>query len=145
MKVSCLREMTNNMYLYHGSTKKISKLKRQQAFAPPGRPPKEGRNAIYLTPDFAFALISGARPEGITEVNHDDRTIHFENPDKFDSNMDVYIYVVDSSQIPDDKKIQVVINGKIDNTQIAVDLDELEPLRVERHKAGEVFQYYNVI
>ena len=133
------------MYLYHGSRFLQKKLKRQQAYAPAGRPSEEGLNAIYLTQDFAFALVSGARPEGITEVNHDDRTVHFENQDKFDSNMDVYIYVVDSSQIPEDKKIQVVINGKIDNTQIAVDLDEIEPLRVERHKAGEVFQYYKVI
>ena len=127
------------MYLYHGSRFLQKKLKRQQAYAPAGRPSQEGLNAIYLTPDFAFALVSGARPEGITEVNHNDRTIHFENPDKFDFNMDVYIYVVDPSQIPDDKKIQ------IDNWQIAVDLDEIEPLKVERHKAGEVFQYYKVI
>ena len=133
------------MYLYHGSRFLQKKLSRKQAYAPAGRPSQEGLNAIYLSPDFAFALVSGARPEGVTKVDHNNRTVHFENQEKFDPNMDVYIYVVDSSQIPDDKIIHVVINGKIDNSQIAVDLDEIEPLKVERHKAGEVFQHYKII
>ena len=138
MKVSCLREMTNNMYLYHGSAKKFSKLKRQQAFSPAGRPPEEGRNAIYLTPDFAFALISGARPEGITEVNHNARTVRFENPEKFDQRRKVYIYFINPFKIPKDKIIW------IDERQVAVDLDEIEPDRVEIHYAIEVVKYYKI-
>ena len=127
------------MYLYHGSKRKLSKLTRQKAYALPGEPSEEGLNVIYLTSDFAFALVSGARPEGITEVNHNERTIHFENPEKFDPEMKIYIYFVDSSKIPDDKKKQ------IDKWQIVVDLDEIEPDKVEVHKASEVSQYYKII
>lgn len=135
--VSCLREI-KNMHLYHGSKKKLSKLTRQQAYAPPGEPSEEGLNVIYLTPDFAFALVSGARPQGITEVNHKERTIRFQNPEKFDPEKEVYIYIVDSSKIPPDKQKQI-------ENQVVVDLDEIVPDKVEVHKASEVYQYYKVI
>lgn len=127
------------MYWYHGSKNLFPNLIRQKAWGPTGTPKKESLNMIYLTPDFAFALVSAARPEGITEVNHNERTVHFENPDKFDPDREVYIYFVDSSKIPDDKKIW------IDKWQIAVDLDEIEPDKVETHKAGEVSQYYSIV
>jgi hypothetical protein len=128
------------MYLYHGSKKRLSKLTRQQAWAPPGRPNEERLNAIYLTPDFAFALVSGANPEDqITEVNYKEQTIHFESPDKFNPEQTVYIYVVDSTKIPPDKQKQ------IDDWQVVVDLDEIEPDRVEVHKASEVYKHYKVI
>jgi len=141
MKVSCLREMTNNMYLYHGSTKKLSKLKRRQAFAPAGRPSEEACNAIYLTPDFAFALISGASPlDQITEVNHNERTVHFENPEKFNPEQTVYIYIVDSRKIQADKQKWID-----DDRQVVVDLDEIKPDKVEVHKASEIYQYYKVV
>lgn len=128
-----------SLYLYHGSEKLLSKLTRQQAFAPSGEPSEEGLNAIYLTPDFAFALVSGARPEGITEVNHEKRTVRFENPDKFDLKRKVYVYFVNPFKIPKDKIIW------IDERQVAIDLDEIEPDRVETHKAIEVFKYYEII
>jgi len=129
------------MFLYHGSAKKFSKLKRQQAFAPAGRPSEERRNAIYLTKDFAFALISGASPlDQITEVNHRERTVHFENPEKFNPEQTVYIYIVDSTKIPVDKQEWID-----DNRQVVVDLDEIEPDRVEDHKASEIYQYYKVV
>jgi len=124
---------------YHGSKKLVSVLKRQQAWGPPGTPEKESLNMIYFTPDFAFALVSAARPEGITEVNHNERTVHFENPDKFDPEKEVYVYIVDPSKIPDNKKIW------IDKWQVAVDLDEIKPDKVEKHKSGEVSQYYSII
>jgi len=127
-----------NMW-YHGSKKKLNALKRQQSWGPPGTPKEESLNMIYLTPDFAFALVSAARPEGITEVNHNERTVHFENPEKFDPELEVYIYFVDPSKISDDKKTW------IDKWQIAVDLDEIKPDKVETHKAGEVSQYYSII
>ena len=127
-----------NMHLYHGSKKRLSKLTRQQAWGPPGTPKEESLDMIYLTPDFAFALVSGARPEGITEVNHKERTVHFENPEKFDPEKEVYIYIVDSSKIPSDKQKQI-------ENQVVVDLDEIVPDKVEVHKASEVYQYYKVI
>jgi hypothetical protein len=127
------------MYWYHGSKSLFPNLKRQKAWGPLGTPKEESLDMIYLTPDFAFALVSAARPEGITEVNHNERTVHFENPDKFDPDREVYIYFVDSSKIPDDKKTW------IDKWQVAVDLDEIKPDKVETHKAGEVSQYYSIV
>ena len=127
------------MYWYHGSKKLVTALKRSQAWGPPGTPKEESLNMIYFTPDFAFALVSAARPEGITDVNHDERTVHFENPDKFDPEKEVYIYMVDPSKIPDDKKLWV------DKWQVAVDIDEIKPDKVERHKAGEIYQYYSIV
>lgn len=124
---------------YHGSKVLVSVLKRKQAWGPPGAPKEESLNMIYLAPDFAFALVSAARPEGITEVNHKERTVHFENSDKFDPEKEVYIYMVDPSKIPDDKLCW------IDRWQIGVDLDEIKPDKVETHKSGEVSQYYSII
>ena len=125
--------------MYHGSKRLVSTLKRQKAWGPPGTPKEESLNMIYLTPDFAFALVSAARPEGVTTVNHNERTVHFENPEKFDLEREVYVYVIDMSKIPEDKIIQ------IDELQIAVDLDEIVPVEVKKHKAGEVSQYYSII
>ncbi len=138
--VSSLAGDVNTMNLYHGSTQKFEKLKRKQAWAPSERPKEEKRKAIYLTPDFAFALISGARPiDQVTEVNFDERTVHFEKPEKFNPEQIVYIYVVDSTKIPADRQEQS------DKWQVVVDLDEIEPERVETHKASEIYQYYKVI
>lgn len=114
--------------LYHGSKRLVPMLKRSQAWGPPGTPKKESLDMIYFTQDFAFALVSAARPEGI-----------FENPNKFEPEKEVCIYMVDPSKIPDDKKILV------DEWQVAVDLDEIKPDKVERHKSGEVSQYYSII
>ena len=77
-----------------------------------------------------------ARPEGITDVYNDRRLVHFENPDKIDPKREVYIYFVNPSRIPDDKKII------IDEWQVAVDLDKITPDKVEKHEAGEFWQYY---
>ena len=127
------------MYWYHGSKKLLSALKRKKAWGPPGTPKEESLNMIYLTPDFPFALVFAAGPKGVTEVNHNERTVHFENPDKFDSEQEVYVYLIDPSKIPEEKKIW------IDEWQVAVDLDEVIPDKVEKHKAGEVSQYYKII
>jgi len=124
---------------YHGSEKKFDALKRHQAWAPLEASTQESLSAIYFTPDFAFALVVAAGPEGINEVNYGEKTVLFENPEKFDPEKEVYIYVVDSSKIPDDKKII------IDPWQVAVDLDEITPDKVEVHLAGEILNYYSVI
>jgi len=80
-----------------------------------------------------------ASPEGINEVNHGEKTVRLENPEKFDPEKEVYVYVIDPSKIPDEKKILV------DQFQVAVDLDEVVPDRVEIHKAGELLQCYSII
>ena len=125
--------------LYHGSEKKLDVLKRHQAWAPLGAPAGDSLDMVYFTPDFAFALVIAAGPEGINEVNYHERTVRFENPDKFDPEKEVYIYMVDPSKIPDDKKIWV------DKWQVAVDLDEIAPDKVKRHRAGEILRYYSII
>ena len=125
--------------LYHGSDKKFDVLKRHQTWGPPGTPMQESLNVIYFTPDFAFALVVAAGPEGINEVNYGEKTVRFENPEKFNSEKEVYIYVVDPSKISDEKKIL------IDPWQVAVDLDEIKPDKVEKHKAGELLKYYSII
>src|SRR3989344_3776415 len=117
---------------YHGSEKKLDVLKRHQAWGPPGTPASESLNVIYFTPDFAFALVCGGGPEGINEVNHGEKTVRFENPEKFAPGKEVYVYVVDPSKIPDEKKILV------DPWQVAVDLDEIKPDKVETHESGEI-------
>ena len=63
------------MYLYHGSKDPFSILKKQKAHAPPGRPLEEALEAIYLTPDFLFALACAARPPGTSDI--DLTTAHF--------------------------------------------------------------------
>jgi hypothetical protein len=128
------------MNLYHGSKTKVMQLERHKATGSPGTPENESLDAIYLTTDFAFALISGAQPNNqITTVNFGERTVHFEKPDEFDPELIVYIYIVDSSKIPFDKQKQ------IQNQQVIIDLNEIVPDRVETHKASEIYQYYKVI
>ncbi len=124
---------------YHGSEKKLDVLKRHQAWGPPGTPSEESLNVIYFTPDFVFALVIAAGPEGINEVDYGEKTVRFENPEKFDLEKEVYVYVVDPSKIPDKRKILV------DPWQIAVDMDEILPDRVEIHKAGEISNYYRIL
>lgn len=124
------------MYWYHGSNRLFAEITRRKPACLSGVPKGEVLNMIYLTPDFAFALVMAARPEGITDVYNNRRMVRFENPDKIDPKREVYIYFVNPSRIPDDKKI------RIDEWQVAVDLDEIMPDKVEKHEAGEFWQYY---
>ncbi len=127
------------MYLYHGSKQLFEKLKKQKAQAPPGRPPEEALDAIYLTPDFLFALACAARPPGVSNIDLTARTIRFENPDLFQPDETIYIYFVDPTKIPEDKKVHV------DSYQVAVTLNEIVPDKIETYKSGDVFQHYKYI
>ena len=127
------------MYLYHGSKKLFPKLKKQKAHAPQGRPPEEALEAIYLTPDFLFALACAARPPGGSNIDLTERIICFENPDQFEPNETIYIYFVDSTKISEDKKIE------IDPWQVAVTEDEITPEKVETYKSGDLLKHYRVI
>lgn len=127
------------MYLYHGSKQSFPKLKKQKAHAPPGRPPEEALEAIYLTPDFLFALACAARPPGISNIDLTNRTICFENPDQFEPDEIIYIYFVDPTRIAEDMKIH------IDSYQIAVTEDEITPDKIETYKSGDLLKHYKVI
>ena len=135
------------MYLYHGSKESFPKLKKRKAHAPPGRPPEEALEAIYLTPDFLFALFCAASPPGTNKMGMTERdktetverVVSFENPDQFEPDETIYIYFVDPAKISEDKKIY------IDPLQIAVTEDEITPEKVETHKSADLLKHYRVI
>ncbi|MFH1036460.1 MAG: hypothetical protein V1756_00115 [Patescibacteria group bacterium] len=125
---------------YHGSGNLFPKIERRHP-TNYGIPRQDRRNAIYITSDYITALAFAAMPEGKNAVGqwNGKRTVHFENPDLFDPDKEVYVYFVDISEIPGDK----VFPG--DEGEIVVDVDEITPVRIEKHKAGEVSQYYSII
>lgn len=131
--------MENSQYLYHGSKQSFPKLRKRKALAPPGRPAEEALEAIYLTPDFLFALACAARPPGTSNIDLTERTICFENPDQFEPEETIYIYFVDPTKIPEDKKIY------IDPWQVAVIAAEITPEKVEIYKSGDLLKHYRVI
>ncbi|MYF98957.1 hypothetical protein F4212_07445, partial [Candidatus Poribacteria bacterium] len=114
-------------------------MKKRQALAPPGRPPEEALEAIYLTPDFLFALACAARPPGTSKIDLTKRTICFQYPDQFEPNETIYIYFVDPTKISEDKKIY------IDQWQVAVTEDEITPVKVETYQSRELLKHYRVI
>ena len=124
--------------LYHGSCHSVGTLKRHQAWGPPGTPKEESLNVIYFTPNFFFALAIASMPEGVNIINHEERTVCFENPEKFDPKRPAYVYSVDAEKIKGLKQIW------IDKQQVAVDIDEIKPDDVEVYKAGDTFKYYSI-
>ena len=130
--------MEKRLYLYHGSKQSFPTLRKRKALAPPGRPAEEALEAIYLTPDFLFALACAARPPGTSNIDLTERIISFESPDQFDPNETIYIYFVDPTKIPEEKKIY------IDPWQVAVITDEITPDKVETYKSGELLKHYRV-
>ena len=126
-------------YLYHGSKQSLTKLEKRKAIAPPGRPPEEALEAIYLTPDFLFALACAARPPGTSNIDLVRRIISFQYPDQFNPDETIYIYFVDPEVIPEEKKVH------IDPWQIAVTKDEITPVKIETYKSGDLLKHYKVV
>ncbi len=126
-------------YLYHGSKQSLTKLEKRKAIAPPGRPPEEALEAIYLTPDFLFALACAARPPGTSNIDLVRRIISFQYPDQFNPDETIYIYFVDPEVIPEEKKVH------IDPWQIAVSEDEITPVKIETYKSGDLLKHYKVV
>jgi len=129
------------MKLYHDTSQKLEILKRNQAGPKKGRKAPEGDclNAVYFTPKFGFALAMGSLPEGHTKVDNEENKITFENPELFDLERDVFIYEIDSEDIPKSKL------RKVDETQYAVDMDEVAPRQEYLAKAGEILKYYELV
>lgn len=123
---------------YHGARWLFSKIERRHPVTPEGKPKNGSFKAVYLTCDFGTALAFAARPEGVSNINHEKRTIQFENPHLFEPDREIYIYFVDLSQILEERIIW------INKWQVAV-LDDIKPVKVERYKAGEVSKYYSII
>ncbi|EKE18481.1 MAG: hypothetical protein ACD_9C00322G0003 [uncultured bacterium] len=128
------------MKLYHGSKNKLDTVERRQAGNPKNLdvPEKELLNAIYLTPNYGFALACAARPNGLTRMDSKNMTIEFGSPELFDPEEDVYVYEFDIENIPKEKVIYV------DDLQYAVDADELRVSNKFSHKAKDVQEYYEI-
>ena len=132
--------LKNDMKLYHGSKNNFTSIKRSQAGKADNIevPENELLDAIYLTPDYGFALACATRPEGVTEIDDNNKVITFENPELFDPEEEVFVYELDIENIPKEKIIEV------DDHQYAVDIDELKVLNKFLHKAKEVQKYYEL-
>ncbi|MFA7286165.1 MAG: hypothetical protein WC052_00685 [Patescibacteria group bacterium] len=129
------------MILYHGSRHRVDKLERRQAQAADGLTVPEGEllEAIYLTPDRGFAIAMAARPDGLTEINDEEHKIHFEHPELFNPEQEIFLYAIAAESL----------NGgrieKIDERQYAIlDAKEIIPSAVEELRAGEVEKYYEL-
>lgn len=102
-------------------------------------PEGELLDAIYLTPDYGFALACGARPEGVTDIDDDHKAITFENPKLFDPEERVYVYEIDTDKIPEGHI------RKIDDRQYAiVDFGEIDIEEKHVHKAGDIQGFYEL-
>lgn len=129
------------MKLYHGSKNNFASIRKSQAGKSDNIevPENELLNAIYLTPDYGFALACAARPEGVTNIDGENRSIIFENPDLFEPEEEVFVYEVDIKSVPKEKVIEV------DDHQYAiVDMDELSIFNKFSHKAKDVQDYYEL-
>ncbi len=127
------------MKLYHGSKNgNLNTIKKMQAQAGEGVevPEDELKNGIYLTPHYEFALACAIRPNGLTQIDDEAKTIEFENPELFSPENDVYIYEVEVSE----KEAR-----QIDKNQYVVEgLDEIKPTAQHIHKAKEIEKYYEL-
>lgn len=132
-----LTETIKKVMMYHGSEKRLDKLIRQQANGAPGRPKKEKLNMIYLSPEYGFALACAIKPKGLSVIDHTKRIVRF-NLNDFNPEKEIYIYTVDISVVPKNRIVY------IDELQTALNLDEIKPVRVTIHKAGEVSKYYKI-
>jgi hypothetical protein len=128
------------MELYHGSSKKIEELEARQAQSSVEVPKGELLNAVYLTPDYGFALACGVRVEGTTNIDSEAKTIEFEHPENFDPGKEVYIYRIESDHIPEGYL------RKVDEYQYVVEgLKKLAYEQVDIKKAIEVTDFYKLI
>jgi len=131
--------------LYHGSAKKFDVIRKQQATAGEGIsvPEDELKNTIYFTPDFEFAIAMAvsAGVRGLTHIDEDKQVISFEHPELFDSNKDIFIYIIDSDKIQPEKLKQC----KDEKQYIVIDTDEVKPDSIQEFKASEIFKYFKII
>jgi len=128
------------MKLYHASKDQLASLKPQQAQKGSAEVPNdELLNAVYLTPDYGYALAMGSRPEGSTIIDEQNHTITFDRPELFNPEEEIYIYSIDSENVPENKLKMV------DDLQYAIiDTEEIIPSEVKNTKAREVLDFYEL-
>jgi len=128
------------MKLYHGSKNgNLTTIKKMQAQAGDGVdvPEDELKDGIYLTPYYEFALACAVRPNGVTHIKDEEKTIEFENPEGFFPEKDVYVYEV---EVPEG------VARQFDKNQLVIEnMDEIAPTAKHQHKAGDIEQYYELI
>tara|TARA_Y100000310_G_scaffold320806_1_gene377622 strand:+ start:447 stop:914 length:468 start_codon:yes stop_codon:yes gene_type:complete len=130
--------------LYHGSNRPFKILKNDQLTNSPDKDRKERerkrRNVIYLSSSFAFALFFAAKPKlGKNMMSIKRGIVYFEKLDKLNPEEDVYIQIIDIADIPKEKRRWA------NEYELEVQLDEIKPVRIEIHKAGEIFEHFEVI
>jgi len=128
--------------LYHGSNKRFKEIRKSQAEAGQGISVPDGEllDAVYLTPDFGFAVAMAAKTGGLTEIDDEKHTIVFERPEDFNPDKEVYIYEIDASQIPEEN-IRYV-----DERQIAVTgVEKMVLVNMRGIKAREILKYYIIL
>ena len=109
-------------------------------------PREELQDAIYLTPDYEYAVAMAVKPGGVTEIDNEAKTIEFENPEDFDPERNIYIYTIDSDDIPEEhlKKVRDE-RGEFDGLQYAALISKIIPKLKENKKAREVMRYYKLL
>jgi hypothetical protein len=129
------------MKLYHGSRQRLDALEKRQATAGAGVDVPEGelRNAVYLTPNYDFAVACAARPDGVTDIDDEARTIRFEHSAQFDPEMPIYIYEFESDVIPAERLEQIDPNQYVYSGPVP-----LVPINVTELKAKEVLEHYKL-
>lgn len=129
------------MKLYHGSPYNLSVIKRCQAQTNGHSEvdKKELLNAIYVSPIYEHALAIAAMPDGGADVDEPSKTIQFEHPEKFDPEKVIYVYEVDSENIPEGKLLA------IDDRQLVItDTEGIIPSAKYTHKARDIAKYYEL-
>ena len=131
------------MKLYHGSKKLLKALEPKQAQKGDVDVSEDQlQHAIYLSPDYGFALAMGARPENSVTVTHDgegERTIDFEKPELFKPDETVYIYSFDSEDL-DEQNLQFV--SEFEYALVGVEV--LPVSEIKETKARELLNFYTL-
>lgn len=128
------------MKLYHGSKNKIEYLEKRQAQKGSVDVPRdELLDAIYLTPDYGFAVAMAARPNGESKIDDIEHKITFEKPELFNPEENVFIYTIDSEAFPTENIKHV------DDLQYAIiGINRISFSSSEIIKARKLLDYYEL-
>ena len=125
--------------LLHGSDKTFKTLKSNRSIS--SQKKWKGKDdIIYFSPSLAYALFFAVRPSsGMSRMDIRKGIVYFQRLDELASEKDVYIHIIDISDIPLEKRKWV------NNYELEAQLDEIKPVRIETHKTAEIFEHFQVI